>query len=286
MIRIRPYLTRAIETFRSEPALAGALFLGLWVPQAVGWLLARGVARAGFQAAEAAGAAALVSLPFMLAAPAFAGGVMAMFGEAVRGRAAGWEAFRDGTGRYYWRIVGGWALVVTIAVLVTAPVFAAAARGAARDLAPSLGTLGAAPSVRLLEAVVREPALAVPFLVGLLIDFLFVYWAPALVLGQRTTFAAAASSMRFAVRAWLPTLLAVLANLAVTGALRAGVGALVPGALAPFDAAPPALQAAAKAATVAALGVTTAAVLLQAIWEALYRSYLWTLYHGAGGNAV
>lgn len=285
MMRIRPYLARAFAMFRSEPALALALFVGLWVPQAVGWLLARGVAQAGFHQAEAAGAAALVSLPFAIAAPAFAGGVMALFGEAVRGRTAGWDAFRDGTARYYWRVLGGWTLVVTIAVLVTGPVFAAVARRQAVELGSGLPGLAAAPSLELVRAVLAEPALAVPFLVGLLIDFLFVYWAPAVVLGERTTFAAAASSMRFAVRAWLPTVLAVLANFLVAGALHAGVRALVPGALVPFDEGPLALGQAARAATVAALGVTSAAVLLQAVWEALYRSYLWTLYHGAGVNA-
>jgi hypothetical protein len=56
----------------------------------------------------------LLMLIALFAAPAVAGGYNAMVGSAVEGRGATFEAFREGSGKFYGRIVGGFLLMALI----------------------------------------------------------------------------------------------------------------------------------------------------------------------------
>lgn len=277
----RPYLERGVAMFRAEPFLTVILFLGFWTPQALGWLVARSMARSGFHSTDVAAASLVAAIPIVVLSPAFASGVMSLFGEALRGREAGWSAFRDGLGRYYWRVAGAFLLFMLVTLLISIPVGITAA-GA--GLATSAATTVAQPSLAGVLSIAHHPALAIVALAGLAIQFLVLYWSPAVALGDRHVFAAVASSLRFAVRQWKPTLAAVVLNGIVMTLVFGGLRLLAPEAAPGMGAAPGATELAAQAATVSALVATTLAVMAQAIWQAVYRSCLWAFYQGAGGN--
>lgn len=278
----RPHLQRGVAVFRAEPVLTVVLFLALWIPQALGWLVVRSMTRSGFQVQEVVSAALGFAIPLLIVSPAFAGGVMSLFSAAVRGSEAGWAAFREGLGRYYWRVVGAFLLFIVVSLLVTIPVGLTAAR---LSLPTSVAASATRPSLALLPILARDPVLIVFALGALAIHFFVLYWSPAVALGDRGVFGGIASSVRFAARRWGFTLAAVIANVVVMGLITDGVRLVSPGAAAPLDGASDPLAMAVRAMSLTAFAVTTVAALLQAIWQALYRSVLWSVYEGAGGNA-
>lgn len=271
---IRETLRSAVELVRRAPAIPLYLILMYWLPPTATWLAMRLLLAAG-------GGDPRQALPIgfvvLVAAPGYASGLMTLFRAAVRGEPIERETFLSGAGTYYSRVLGAAALQFVVTFFLSAPVAALALHGAGSqtvDVLPAAG--GVTWGLGTLRLVQSHPEMLILVLGAIAIQFVSLYWAPAVALGDLGVTGGLAASMRAAVQRWPITLALVVANALATSILDA-VSRFIGPAPEPGVTWPPPGAIVAQGSLAALLASTVVAVLWGA-WQAYYRAFIWCAY--------